>query len=95
MNTLEAHIKTVNEKLQQLLKKDAFLQKENETLARELQELKEKEKSYKTDIFSLSEKINILKAASGNMTEADQREFEKRIDQYIKQINKCIGMLSE
>ena len=95
MNTLEAHIKIVNEKLQQLLKRNASLQKENEKLNREVIDLKEKEKNYKTDIFSLSQKVNILQAATGNMTEADQKEFEKRVDQYIREIDKCIGMLSE
>jgi len=29
------------------------------------------------------------------MTEADQKEFEKRINQYIKEIDKCIGLLSD
>ena len=95
MNTLEVQIKIVNEKLQQLLKKNTSLQKENEMLTRMVTDLKEKEKNYKTDIFSLGQKVNILQAASGNMTEADQKEFEKRVDRYIKEIDKCIGMLSE
>ncbi len=29
------------------------------------------------------------------MTEADQKEFEKRINHYIKEIDKCIGLLSD
>lgn len=95
MDMLEAHIKIVNDKLQKLLKKNASLQKENEMLGREVIDLKEKEKNYKADIFSLSQKVNILQAGTGNMTEADQKEFEKRVDQYIKEIDKCIGMLSE
>ncbi len=95
MNTLEAQIKIVNDKLQQLLKRNSYLQKENERLTKELNDLKEKEKEYKTAVFSLNQKVNILQAATGNMTEAEQKEFEKRIDQYIREIDKCIGMLSE
>lgn len=92
---LEAQIKLVLDKLQQLIKQNTYLQRENESLARELGNLKEKEKEYKSAVFSLSQKVNILQAATGSMNEAEQKEFEKRIDQYIKEIDKCIGMLSE
>ncbi len=95
MNTLEAQIKIVSDKLQQLLKKNASLQKENEMLAREIGDLKEKDKEHKASIFSLNQKVNILQATSGNMSDEDRREFEKRIDLYIKEIDKCIGILSE
>ena len=95
MNTLDTQIKTINDKLQQLLKKSTSLQKENEDLYRELSVLKEKEKEYKSTIDGINQKVNILKAATGNMTEADQKELEKRINHYVKDIDKCIGMLSE
>jgi len=89
------HIKIVNEKLQQLLKKNTSLQKQNEMLNAEINVLKEKEKDYKTTIEAISQKANILQAASGNMSEQEQKEFEKRIDRYIKEIDKCIRILSD
>ncbi len=95
MSTLDTQIKTINDKLQQLLKKSTSLQKENEVLYRELSVLKEKEKEYRSTIDAINQKVNILQAATGNMTEADQKELEKRINQYVKDIDKCIGMLSE
>jgi chromosome segregation ATPase len=95
MTELDAHIKTINEKLQQLLKNYVTLEKENKNLKEELEKLKEKEVEYKFAVHQLDQKVNILKAASGQMTEADQKEFEKRINQYIKEIDKCIGMLSD
>lgn len=95
MNNLEAHIKTVTDKLQQLIKKNASLQREKEVLTGEVNDLKTREEHYKASIFSLNQQINILKAASGNIAEADQRGFEKMIDQYIKEIDRCIGILSE
>jgi predicted nucleic acid-binding Zn-ribbon protein len=95
MNNIEAHIKTVNEKLQQLLKKHGALKKENETLRNELNNLKEKEVEYKYALHELDQKVIILKAASGEMPETDKKEFEKRINQYIKEIDKCIGLLSD
>lgn len=95
MNNLEAHIKSVNEKLQQLIKKHVALKKENDNLKNELNNLKEREVEYKYALHELDQKISILKAASGEMSEKDQKDFEKRINQYIKEIDKCIGLLSE
>ncbi len=95
MSMLDTQIKTINDKLQQLLKKSTSLQKENEVLYGELSVLKEKEKEYKSTIDAINQKVNILQAVTGNMTEADQKELEKRINQYVKDIDKCIGILSE
>ena len=95
MNNLEANIKSVNEKLQQLLKNYAALKKENENLKDNLKKSKAKEEDYKTTLHELDQKVSILKAASGDMSDADHKEFEKRINQYIKEIDKCIGLLSD
>ena len=95
MNDLETHIKTVNEKLQQLVKQHTAIKKENDHLKEEIKKFTQKEESSKTKLYELDEKVNILKASSGEMTEADHKEFEKRINQYIKEIDKCIGLLSE
>jgi chromosome segregation ATPase len=95
MNILDNQIKTISDKLQQLLKKCNSLQKENEVLYRELSVLKEKEKEYKSTIDAISQKVNILQAVAGNMTEADQKELEKRINQFVKDIDKCIDMITE
>jgi chromosome segregation ATPase len=95
MNDLEQHIKRINDKLQQLLKNYRSLQKENtrqSQIIKELQASKEKDNQL---IASLQEKISILKAATGNMNEADKKTFEKNINQYIREIDKCIGLLSE
>ncbi|MBK8786011.1 MAG: hypothetical protein IPO01_08890 [Chitinophagaceae bacterium] len=95
MSDLENHIKRINDKLQQLLKNYQLLQKENQRqseLIATLQQTKEKDKE---QITALQEKVTILKAATGNMNEADKKAFEKNINQYIREIDKCIGILSE
>jgi len=95
MSVLEQHIKRINHKLQQLLKNYQLLQREN---ARQSQLIKAYQESTEKDsqlIVSLQEKIAILKAATGNMNEADKKTFEKNINQYIREIDKCIGLLSE
>jgi hypothetical protein len=95
MSDLETHISRINDKLQQLLKHYQLLQKDNERqskLIKVLQEAKEKDMQH---INELQEQASILKAAAGQMNEADKKIFEKNISQYIREIDKCIGLLSE
>ena len=95
MSNLEQNIKRINDKLQQLLKNYQLLQKENQKhqiLNAALKQAKEKDNQI---ISTLQEKITILKAAAGKMNDADKKTFEKNISQYIREIDKCIGILSE
>jgi uncharacterized protein YlxW (UPF0749 family) len=95
MDNLNTNSKIVLEKLQQLLKKYLLLQKDNETLRNDYSALQKKENDYKVTIEELNQKVNILQAASGQMTSKDQKDFEKKISKYIKELDKCIGILSE
>jgi len=95
MDNLETNGKLVLGKLQQLLKKYMALQKENEVLRKDLDASQKKENDYKLMVEELNQKVNILQAASGQMSNKDQKEFEKKITQYIKELDKCIGILSE
>jgi predicted nucleic acid-binding Zn-ribbon protein len=83
----------INEKLQQLLKQQNRLKKENERLRTELEECKGQEMTYQQKLDELSQQI--LKLAGGDMNEKDKREFERKINQYIKEIDKCIAFLGQ
>ena len=95
MSKLPANIKSLSDKLSELLKKHATVLKENELLNREVTLLKKKEEQFEPTIQLLEQKVQVLRASAGNMTETDQRQFEKRINQYIKEIDHCINILSE
>jgi hypothetical protein len=92
---LEENIKRVNSKLQQLLKQYQLLQKESERKSKEIKELRESKENQSKQITELQQQVMILKSAAGEMKETDKKEFEKHINQYIKEIDKCIGLLSE
>lgn len=95
MSDLEQNIKRINDKLQQLLKRQQQLLKENQKQLELIDELKAgKERDAKL-INSLHEKVDILKAAAGKMNEPDKKSFEKHINRYIREIDKCISLLSE
>ena len=79
MADLEDHIKRINTKLQQVLKKTDSLKKENERLKTDLAEKEDAQEKYREYVDELRQQISILKAASSKMEDADRKEFEKRI----------------
>ena len=95
MSELESNIKRVNDKLSRLLKQYQQLQKDNERQSRLIKELQEIKEKHTQTIAELQEQAGILKASTGQMNPADKKSFEKHINQYIKEIDKCIGLLSE
>ncbi|MEO8764078.1 MAG: hypothetical protein ABI416_07320 [Ginsengibacter sp.] len=94
MKTAEEHISSINSKLQQLLKKHAAVRKENATLQQELEDKLKNEKKFLEKIDSLEMQAGMLQASSGKMNEKEKHDFEKRINQYIKDLDKCITMLN-
>lgn len=94
MSTIEEHINSINTKLQLLLKKYAALQKENLNLSNEIETLIKNERGYVEKINSLEIQAGILKASAGKLTDTEKHDFEKRINQYIKDLDKCMAMLN-
>ena len=95
MPVLDNHIKRINDKLQHLLKGYRLLQKDNERQTKLIAALQEAKENDAQQITVLLEQVNILKAAAGQLNEVDKKPFEKNISQYIREIDKCIGLLSE
>ena len=95
MGELEQHIRRVNDKLQQVLKDYQQLQKDNLRQSALIEELKKAKETSAQQVETLRQQVGILKAAAGNMNEADKKEFEKTINRYLRDLDKCIGILSE
>jgi chromosome segregation ATPase len=93
--TVDQQFNIINDKLQQLLKQQARLKKDNERLREELQKYKATENNYQQKIDELSQQMSILKLAGGDMNDKDKREFERKINQYIREIDKCIAFLGQ
>lgn len=93
--SVDQQFNIINEKLQQLLKQHNRLRKENERLKQELLEQQKTTQVTEETISGLQEQIALLKFASGDMNEQDKREFEKKLNQYIREIDKCIAFLSK
>ncbi|HQV85285.1 MAG TPA: hypothetical protein PKZ90_05120 [Chitinophagaceae bacterium] len=95
MSNTEHHLKRIQDKLQQLLKLYAALQKENSRLIQELASAQQKIEAYQKNTDELKQQVSVLKLSTGEMSEADKKEFEKRINGYLKEIDRCIALLGE
>ena len=95
MSNTELHLKRIQDKLQQLLKQYAALQKENSRLIQELASAEQKIEAYQKNTDELKQQVSVLKLNTGEMSEADKKEFEKRINGYLKEIDRCITLLGE
>ena len=95
MTELEIQLKRIQEKLQQVLKQHAALQKENQQLKKDLEKNTTCTLVYQQNIDDLKQQVEVLKITSGNWNDADKKEFDKRINSYIREIDRCIALLSE
>lgn len=94
MNSTEQHLKRIQDKLQQLLKQHSVLQKENSYLKEELGKSKQVAETQYRNIDVLKQQVNVLQLNAGQMNETDKKEMGKRIDTYLKEIDRCIASLS-
>lgn len=95
MPELEIQLKRIQEKLQQVLKQQVVLQKENMRLKVELEKCHKQTIANQQTIDNLKQQVEVVKINSGDWDENDKKEFEKRINGYIKEIDRCIALLSE
>lgn len=95
MSNTEQHLKRIQDKLQQLLKQYAAMQKENGKLKEELEVATVKISEQQKIADELKQQVSIMKLNAGEMGEADKKEFEKRINVYVKEIDRCIALLGE
>ena len=78
-----------------MLKQHTALQKENTSLKEELGEAQQKISTQQKSADELKQQVSILKVSAGDMSEADKKEFEKRINGYLKEIDRCIALLGQ
>ena len=95
MSETATQLKRIHEKLQHVLKQYALLQRENVQLKEQLGQSNELNHIQKESLDQLKQQVDILKLNAGEMPESDRKELEKRINTYLKEIDRCIALLSE
>jgi chromosome segregation ATPase len=91
---INAHIKQVNAKLQILLAQHGKLQNENEQQKKLIESLQQTDAQQKEKLEALHQEQLILKASVDKMDELEKKELEQKINGYLKNIDKCISLLS-
>lgn len=89
----EEQAKRVLEKLQQVLKVNASLRREKELLENEISQHKNKLTQAQEAIGQLEQQVELLKFTGTPMTDEEKKQFERRINTYLKEIDKCIAYL--
>ena len=95
MQAATENITRIQAKLQELLKKYASSVKEVEMQQKTIATLRAQQASNEKKIKTLEEQQHILRSAAGKMNETDKKEFEHVIGKYIREVDKCIDLLSE
>jgi len=95
MNTgIDEQLKSIQGKLQQLLKQYQLLQKENRQLKAALEEAKSSNEAKVSQLYSLERQMDALKLGVTNWSAEAKQALEKRIEDYLKEIEKCLALLN-
>ena len=85
----------VQQKLQLLIRQLNALRKENDKLQKEAAQWKQQEVVHRENIRQLTRHVEVLKVTSGSLGEEDKKAMEKQINGYIREIDRCIALLTE
>ena len=95
MHELEQQLRRMHEKLQLLLKQYNALQKENERLKQALNQDALRYQDLSLESEKWQQQAQLLKLTREEMDESEKKDFEKRLNQYVKEIDRCIALLNE
>ena len=88
-------IKNIQDKLQLLLKQQAVLLKENQRLKKELEKSQLLAEEKDQALVKVQEQVDVLKMGSGaGLTKTERNALSKRIDGYLKEIDRCMALLN-
>jgi DNA repair exonuclease SbcCD ATPase subunit len=86
----------LRQKIGLLLKQWQAVRRENERLQKENALLREQERAYQETIAHLDHQVEAFQATDpGPLDEVDKKALERKISGYIKEIDRCIALLTE
>jgi septal ring factor EnvC (AmiA/AmiB activator) len=94
-NQVEGQIQRIQDKLQQLLRQRDFLSKENGKLREELRKTQEGQTEDSRRLEQLRQQVGVLGVTKTAMSEGEKSDLEKKLGQYIREIDRCIALLGE
>ena len=91
---IENKLKHIQEKMGTLVKRYAAISKENKLLKESLQEARLAAESASKKAEVLQHQLDARKYSQAMMLPEEKKAFEKKINSYLKEIDKCIALLS-
>ena len=95
MSIHDQHIKRIEEKLSKLLNKLRDLEKDNERLQKELVNKNVICEDLRKKADQLELGINLHKASESEDAQISRNALDKKINEYIKEIDRCIALLGD
>jgi len=95
MSALEEPIKNIEQKLKEVSGRYSTLKRENLRLHAEVQKLNDIIAQKEEELQRLRHQTDVLKSGIQNWQPEQKKLFVKRIDTYLKEIDKCIALLNE
>lgn len=93
MANILTQLDIIHQKMQQLLKKQELLQKENESLKKDIKAISEKEQHQLNTIKDLQQKLQVAQLGTQTWNEEDKKLLRKKIDAYLREIDYCLQQL--
>ena len=90
LNTQIAHLQ---EKLQLLIREYRQLQKDNGRLQKEIAALQSEQEQNAGELVRMEQKVAAVQITGGNWDEGEKAKLQKKIDTYLKEIDKCLALL--
>jgi predicted nucleic acid-binding Zn-ribbon protein len=89
------HIAQLRQKIQQLIKVQDSLQKENARLKKELNKGTEKQQQAQEQLSLLQQQLDAARINTSGQSAEEKKQLSKRIDMYLKEIDKCLAIINK
>lgn len=93
MEDMQEQIQRVENKVQQLLREYANAQKEMQRLQKENSRLSDQLAAQRENAKQLDQKADAFSISAGTISDSSKKDLEKRINTYLKDIEKCLALL--
>ena len=89
-------VNSIEEKLHKFIAKYKQLYEEKERIEQEYNKLSDKLDGYENEMKSLQEKVRLMKISkSVDTSQEDAKSTKLKINEYIREIDKCIALLNK
>jgi len=95
MTQPELQLKRVHEKIGLLLKQHLALQKENDRLRDDLKKMLLRCEDLSREAEKSRQQAEVSMLSGRGLDESDKKMLEKRLNQYVREIDKCIALLQD